>query len=302
MVSDADRWLQRMRRLRVDRDALKGVAPHKPLLLLSVLDALEAGEITGEVVALSAGLVMRFQNFWPIVQARRGNRGDIRMPFHALGTDGIWSVEDEEGRPSRARPTSVRARLPADLQALLADPGFRLRLRRELVARYFLAGEAVALRVALGFDAGAGEAPRFEEETAGEAAARAAGRSARFKNLVVSGYQYTCVLTGYRLATVEQAGIVEAAHIHAFSSSHNDDPDNGLALTPTAHALFDLGLWTLSDEGRIWVKPRRDFEESTPPGGFSLRALDGLPARLTAARIQPSPRNLRWHRRKHGFE
>lgn len=303
MVSDAKSWLQRLGRLRVDRDVVKGAAPHKSLLLLAVLDALEAGEIAGDAIPLSAGLVMRFQNFWPIVQARRGNRGDIRMPFHALATDGVWSVEDEEGRPSRARQTSVLARLPEDLQALLADSLFRSRLRHELIARYFPTGEALALRVALGLEAAAVEAPLVEEETVAEAAARAVGRSARFKNLVVSGYGYACVLTGYRLTTLGQAGIVEAAHIHSFSASRNDDPDNGLALTPTAHALFDLGLWTLTDEGRILVKARREFEESTPPGGFSLRALDGTSARfLATSSLRPSPSNLRWHRREHGFE
>ena len=36
-------WLERLDRLRVDRDEEKGRAPHKPLLLLAVLDLWEAG-------------------------------------------------------------------------------------------------------------------------------------------------------------------------------------------------------------------------------------------------------------------
>jgi putative restriction endonuclease len=98
--------LSRFAALRVDPDKGRGRAPHKPLLLLAVLDLLESGLLSDGWVTLSPDLILRFQNFWPIVAERRQNKGDIRMPFHALGTDGVWSVFDEEGRPSRARPTS----------------------------------------------------------------------------------------------------------------------------------------------------------------------------------------------------
>jgi len=117
------------------------------------------------------------------------------------------------------------------------------------------------------------EISAFAEDQAAYRAAREAGRNARFKNEVVSGYQFTCALTGYRLVTTEQAGIVEAAHIHALSSSRNNDPDNGLALTPTAHALFDMGLWSADDDLRVLVKPASAFAEEFLAGGFSLRAL-----------------------------
>ena len=49
----------------------------------------------GDQVALDADLVTRFQNFWPIVAPRRKNRGDIRMPFHALATDRVLIRQPE---------------------------------------------------------------------------------------------------------------------------------------------------------------------------------------------------------------
>jgi hypothetical protein len=57
------------------------------------------------------------------------------------------------------------------------------------------------------------------------------------------GYRFTCALTGYFLNTTKE-NMVEAAHIHQHADSGNDDPRNGLALTPDAHWLFDRDLWT----------------------------------------------------------
>ena len=65
--------------------------------------------ITSATSTLSAGLVVRFQNIWPIRQERRANKGDLHLPLHTLGTDGVWGVFDEAGPRSRARVTSVRA-------------------------------------------------------------------------------------------------------------------------------------------------------------------------------------------------
>jgi putative restriction endonuclease len=246
---------------------------------------------------------VRFQNFWPIVEPRRRNKGDIRMPFHALATDGVWSVFDADGRPSRARVTSTRAKLPDDLHALFGDDAFRLKLRRLLVAVYFPPIEQVALLAALGLEPTV-EAPELNavgENSAIYHAARETGRSARFKSQVVTGYRFTCALTGYRLTTIDQIGIVEAAHIHALRRSRNNAADNGLALT-TAHVLFDLGLWSATDDLRVIVKPESAFAENSPAGGFRLRALAGASLHFAGgASLRPNALHLRWHREHHKF-
>jgi len=305
MNESATSWLHRLTALRVDPDKGRGRAPHKPLLLLAVLDLLEAGQITDGWVTLSPDLVVRFQNLWPIVAERRTNKGDIRLPFHALSGDGVWAVFEADGRPSRSRATSERARLDAGLFAALGDSTFRAKLRRLLVATYFPPVEQVALAAALGFERtlDSAEIAAFAEDQAAYRAAREAGRSARFKNEVVCGYQFTCALTGYRLTTVGQAGIVEAAHIHQYAKSRNNDPENGLALSPTAHALFDLGLWSVADDLRVLVKPDAVFTEEFPADGFSLRALTGRPLFLPSiAKLRPHSDHLRWHRREHTFK
>lgn len=312
MKAHSSSWLTRFSNLRVDPDKGRGRAPHKPLLLLAVLDLLEGGELTDAwvlrspaLVVRSPALVVRFHNFWPIVEARRQNKGDIRMPFHALSNDGVWRVYDEEGRVSRTQDTSTRAEIVPDLLPLFADSVFRSSLRRLLVATYFPPQEQVALLAALGFEAepDTPELSVLAEDRAAYRAAKETGGSARFKTQVVSGYQFTCALTGYRLTTAEQAGIVEAAHIHQHAKSRNNDPRNGLALTPTAHALFDMGLWGVADDLRILVKSASVFTDSSPAGGFSLRAFAGRPLVLPSIiPLRPHPDHLRWHRREHGFE
>lgn len=297
--------LDRFRRLRVDPDPLLGAAPHKALLLLAVLEVFERRPPPDGTIDLDADLVTRFQNFWPIVAPRRKNRGDIRMPFHALATDGVWDVYDREGRPSAARPLSVRAVLRPDVREAFTDTTFRDDLRTLLIARYFPVDEQVALRAALGLERHP-ESPDLVAYEAsspvGYSASRRLGRSARFRIDVVTSYRFTCALTGYRLTTVDQAAIVEAAHIQALSKGRIDTPENGLALTPTAHALFDLGLWSATEDLTVVVKTDAVFSESGPPGGFSLRALAGRPLVLPAGSpLRPDPRRLAWHRRHHGF-
>ncbi len=63
-----------------------GPAPHKPLMLLTVIDLLEAGEIGLEgLVVCDVRIVARFRDYWDLVLDRQRNSPDIPMPFHALG-------------------------------------------------------------------------------------------------------------------------------------------------------------------------------------------------------------------------
>ena len=126
------------------------------------------------------------------------------------------------------------------------------------------------------------------------------GREARFRINIVSAYKYTCALTRYRLTTIAAGSIVEAAHIHAFSDSRNNDPRNGLALCRNAHWLFDEGLWTLTDEYRVVVAVTRFSEDS--PNQKALREFHGQKILLPSdQRHWPNPIHIAWHR-KNVFE
>ncbi len=74
--------------LKVARDR-KGRAPNKPLLLLAILDLVEAGLVGADGLAhKDAQLNLRFRSYSPICVPRRGNAIDLGLPFRHLASDG----------------------------------------------------------------------------------------------------------------------------------------------------------------------------------------------------------------------
>jgi putative restriction endonuclease len=294
-MSNPDPWLSKIANLRVDR-ARGDPAPHKPLLLLTILDLAEQGDLPTDVLPLSPELAFRFLTYWGVVAARRAGRPDVRLPFHHLQTDGFWSSCDEAGNPSPDRKLTRFARLSPDFVSFARDPVSRRQARRVLIATYFEPSERIALSEMLGM-----APPR--ESTAEQAAtyasskeARRAGREARFRLTVMSAYEYSCALTGYRLTTISAGSVVDAAHIHEFSDSRNNDVTNGLALCKNAHWSFDNGLWTVSDDYRIVVAVGKFTEDN--PDGRCLTDYHGRMLRLPSdPDLRPSPLHLAWHRR-----
>ena len=92
-------WLPRIR----DLNKARNNAPHKPLLLLTVLDLAEVDELPPESISLTPEITFRFETFAQIVAYRRTQRIDIRMPFHHLKSDGFWQAYAEDGSPSKHR-------------------------------------------------------------------------------------------------------------------------------------------------------------------------------------------------------
>ncbi len=83
-----DSQLIHLLNLKVARDR-KGMAPNKPLLVLAILDLVEAGLVGAEgLVHKDAQLNLRFRSYSPICVARRGNAIDLRLPFQHLASDG----------------------------------------------------------------------------------------------------------------------------------------------------------------------------------------------------------------------
>ena len=65
-----ERWLENLECLKVDR-ATGDPAPHKPLLLLVVLDLARENALLSGCLRLTPELVFRFSAYWPIVAHRR---------------------------------------------------------------------------------------------------------------------------------------------------------------------------------------------------------------------------------------
>ena len=174
----------------------------------------------------------------------------MRLPFHFLSGDGIWSVTDDRGAHSPDKKLTKHARLPSDLVAFLEDTANREKARHLLIAKYFRPSEQIALYEMIGLPVPSRQEIEQNSAYRSPEEARLAGREARFRIRVVSAYNFTCALTAYRLTTITAGSIVDAAHIHEFRDSRNIDPRNGIALSKNAHWTFDRGLWSISDDFR----------------------------------------------------
>jgi putative restriction endonuclease len=293
-----EHWLRVVANLRVDRKN-GDIAPHKPLLLLILAELAEQGNLHEPQLRLTGELVFRFLAFWTVVAGRRSQRPEVTLPFYHLHSDGVWEPLDETGKPTLERRRAVAAKLDEGFLACLKDARFRESMRRLLIARYFVnGGERAALYSLVGLPVPPEDLVRADARLF--AVARDRGREARFRLTVVPAYNYTCALTGYRLTTVGSGSIVDAAHIHQYSDSRNNHPQNGIALCKNAHWLFDQGLWSLTDDYEVIVAVGR-FDEAGPDA-FLLQRCVGMQIELPANRSYwPDRSHLAW-RRKHKFE
>ena len=146
MIKNQQYWLHKLARLRIDR-ARGNPAPHKPLLLLVIMEMVEKGEIASREVTLSPDLVFRFSMFWSVVVQRRKQPPEVRLPFHHLGSSGIWQPLTADGKPSPDKKLTTKVRLDQSFFEYLTDEKFRDQARRLLIDTepYFRPEERVAL-------------------------------------------------------------------------------------------------------------------------------------------------------------
>jgi putative restriction endonuclease len=298
MAKDQEYWLHKLATLRIDRS--RGSAPHKPILLLVILEMAEKGEIPSREIARSPDLAFRFSVFWSVVAKRRRQVPEVRLPFHHLGSSGIWIPLTADDHPSPDRKLTTKAKFDPVFFDCLADQKFRDRARRILIETdpYFLPGERAALYSMLQIKP---QAPGIREDAALYKENVQTGRDARFRiQVVVLAYRHTCALTGYRMTTLEMESIVDAAHIHQFHDSRNNDPRNGKALSKNAHWQFDRGLWSLTDDYRVRVNREKFMEEGVT--GQKLADFEGRRAFLPSdPKYWLEQDYLHWHHKRHGF-
>lgn len=116
-------------------------------------------------------------------------------------------------------------------------------------------------------------------------------RDRRFRLAVCDTYNNTCAVTGLALINGGGRPEVQAAHIQPVEHQGPDSIRNGVALSGTAHWIFDRGLITLDEEFRVVASSSLD--ESMHRGlivpGQKIRLPDALSQR-------PSNQFLEFHR------
>jgi putative restriction endonuclease len=116
-------------------------------------------------------------------------------------------------------------------------------------------------------------------------------RDQAFSRQVRAAYDNRCAVTGLRLINGGGRAEVQAAHIRPVASAGPDSVRNGLALSGTAHWMFDRGLLAIDDELRILT-----VSKGLPDDAERLLVADRLLRRPKDPSIQPHRQFLRWHR------
>lgn len=117
-------------------------------------------------------------------------------------------------------------------------------------------------------------------------------RDRNFRKTVLRAYEERCAITGLRLINGGGRAEVEAAHIRAVEHDGPDIVSNGIALSGTAHWMFDRGLVGLSDDLDILVSRQTNDQDA-------IKSMINDTGRLIVpSRLADRPRVefVQWHR------
>jgi len=113
-----------------------------------------------------------------------------------------------------------------------------------------------------------------------------------FRRVVLHAYDERCAITGLKLINGRGRAEVAAAHIRPVEASGPDIVSNGIALSGTAHWMFDRGLISLADDLEILIsRQTNNPQEIRSIINKSGQAL--APHRISD---RPHPHFLKWHR------
>ncbi|MFD7729675.1 HNH endonuclease [Kitasatospora phosalacinea] len=260
----------------LNRSGLRGGgrAPHKPLLLLWLVDRLAASgnsETRYEEAAEPVGrLIAQYAEARSVPDGERA-----ALPFRLLEAE-LWAATDAFSGPlpahaghRRLLDLGARGRLHPAVEELLHQQPVRDRVRTLLLAEVGGAGTGGTLEQSLR-DALPPAEPRYRQETRRV-------RDSRFAGALLPLYGHTCAVCGFGGLLDGVPVGVQAAHVHAHADGGPDVVQNGIALCGLHHALFDYGALGLSEELTLMVSPR--FVGGEGHGGTPVAGLDGAPVR-----------------------
>ena len=298
-------------------DVTRSRAPHKPLLLLAVMDLVARGVLTSRFISITGELVELnelFTGYWrsivPLTQT-----SSIAFPFSRLHTEGFWKLlplpGKEINRPivntissvSQLRTVALGADLDEELYRHMTSAAGRTKLAEALLLSCFSEEGRRTLREQSGIHGEAFHYSRVLEEaahshTAGEAVFpdeyKAAARDQGFRRAIVFHYDHRCAFCGTRIVTSEGHTAVDAAHIVPWSVSRNDDIRNGMALCKLCHWGFDEGLMGVSDDYSVIIS--RQVAQTHNTAGALLNLTDRNILGPKDRALWPHQVHLGWHR------
>src|SRR5215204_5573445 len=205
------------------------------------------------------------------------------VPFNGATGPIESGVLNEQGRISGRAQSAVRPISPEDFRRIV-ELGFEEKV--PLLPRFD--NEMLAP----GFDEE--EVPfRFDEQR--DRVSVTVSRILRdrvFRSVVLRAYDERCAITGLKLINGRGRAEVAAAHIRPVEASGPDIVSNGIALSGTAHWMFDRGLISLADDLEILISR----QTNDPQGVRSIINKSGQALAPHRISDRPHPHFLKWHR------
>ena len=320
MIHTLQDYIQRLQHLQDSRQT-----PHKPFLLLIIVEMLESGELSENRIPFRE--IEKKKSFFAdlIAVFNSGNtkkwRASLHNPFFHLKTNGFWHLDPPElqSRPAATTPsesylrnTDATAKLDEGLFLLFVMPEYREILRQTLIRHYFsnirheieqvieehrtrsredIAGDIEGYSQQL---IQAVEHPFSMQRDVASVQTETPVRSAGFRRVIMEIYKHACAVCELNIRASKGESVTDAAHIIPFSVSYNDDIRNGMSLCKLHHWAFDTGLISLNDDYRVIVSPSMSEQGSTE--GMLTQLRDKPIWRPEEDRYHPDRGALEWHR------
>jgi putative restriction endonuclease len=291
-----------------------GVAPHKPVFLLSIIELFDKGLVRENAIPVDADLVSTFKDNW-LLLVSTNHQADFTLAFYHLQNDkaagtAFWFLQPYSGFQINSVIKSVTTLakvcaygyFSADLYLLMLDASSRLQLKQCLLNTYFpdYSGtfeldktkntEYYQDQMLDVLNESEPLYRRVKIETEEDVFVR----NGLFEKFVPKLYLNQCSFSGMKINSTFNYNFIDACHIVPFSLSHNDKIVNGIALCPNMHRAFDRGLLSINADYRILVSKHVHEDEDHP---YSFRQLAGKEVLLPEKVIHyPNLAGLAWHR------
>ena len=274
-TKDLSFYVRRFSRLRANPRA-GSFSPHKPAMLLAVLESFEVGEIKENRIEFSPPLLARFSAIFHAAR-QNGDQCNAALPFFHLSGDGFWHLQAKPGKDAvlaviRQIKTQGMmlelvecASLDPELFQLATQPGPRGILREAILDHWFRGATSQTIQTVLTAERQTATYQEFiksrlEGGTLRESAPLVdqKSRTEAFRRCVAQAYDFRCAASGWRVILPDGAALVESAHLIPFANTFDDDPRNGMALTPTFHELMDARVIAPGPDLKWHVSPLID--------------------------------------------
>lgn len=298
-----------------------GSAPHKPILLLSIIQLISKGIIPTNRIFITSDLLLSFRQNWKIL-VDTNHTNNFSLPFFHLRSEPFWYLVAKPGKEIvttssksiksfKSLSDSIAfAEIDKDLFFLLQDPINQMWFEQLILENYFPNFKTVYKRPAINY-----EEEKIENEILNEPKEAYLDhmqnlketlqedefeeeifvRGSLFKKTIPKVYDYTCSITGMKVESTHNIQMIDACHIYPFSISKDDTVTNGITLTPTLHRAFDRGLITINSNFVVRVSPTITKEESN----FTISQFDGRQIILPVnEKFYPSQESLIWHNKE----